>query len=77
MKIDCEGCEWQSVDGWLRDWKESGVLVRQLLLEIHDSPSTAIDFFVTLKKAGYVIFHKEVTGSCAEYAFIKMDPSFF
>ena len=77
MKIDCEGCEWQSVEGWLRDWKANGVEVKMLLLEIHDSPSTAVDFFLTLQKAGYVIYHKEVTGSCAEYGFVKLEQSFF
>jgi len=78
LKIDCEGCEWQSVQGWLRDWKASGVVVRQLLLELHDAPlPQAPEFFQTLKEAGYVIFHKEVTGSCAEYAFVLVDTVFF
>jgi hypothetical protein len=78
LKIDCEGCEWQSVQGWLRDWKANGVVVQQLLLELHDAPlPQAPEFFQTLKDAGYVIFHKEVTGSCAEYAFVLVDTSFF
>jgi hypothetical protein len=75
---DCEGCEWQSVHGWLRDWKAHNVVVRQILIELHDSPYPEVtEFFATLKQAGYVIFHKEVTGSCAEYAFVKLEPSFF
>ena len=78
LKIDCEGCEWQSIQGWLQDWKASGVTVRQLLLELHDAPLPQVpELFAALKQAGYVITHKEVTGSCAEYGFLLMEPSFF
>mmetsp|Transcript_18345 Transcript_18345/g.27180 ORF Transcript_18345/g.27180 Transcript_18345/m.27180 type:complete len:337 (+) Transcript_18345:130-1140(+) len=46
LKIDCEGCEWQSLEGWLSDWNEHGVTVRQLLLELHDAPpDRTIAFF--------------------------------
>ena len=42
----------------------------------------AIDFFVTLQKAGYVTFHKEPNiqsggGECIEYGMLKLDMDFF
>jgi len=78
MKIDCEGCEWQSLKGWFQDYKEQGVLARQILLELHDTPPDLLfKFFDTMKKHGYVITHKEHTGTTVEYAFLKLHLSFF
>ena len=76
FKIDCEWCEWTTFSDWLT------VDMRQILVEVHNAPMPhARDFFYELHDAGYVIFSKEAnylaTGSCSEYAFLKLHPDFF
>jgi hypothetical protein len=77
FKIDCEGCEWQSYKDWL------GVDLRQVLVEVHDSPGVVVnDFFQSIHDAGYVMFYKEPNiqfsnGRCQEISFLKMSKSFF
>ena len=56
--------------------------IRRILVEVHRVPMNAIDFFVTLQKAGYVTFHKEPNiqsggGECIEYGMLKLDMDFF
>jgi len=79
LKIDCEGCEWSSFSTWF----ESGVSIRQILIELHigteepPEPVPAFQFMEYLQKNGYVIFHKEPNtlgceGRCIEYAFIRL-----
>lgn len=79
FKIDCEGCEWTTYKGWFN----SGATLRQILVEVHNTPIDKVnDFFLGMQKAGYVTFHKEPNiqfagGKCVEYAFFKMEDSFY
>eukprot|EP00526_Cylindrotheca_closterium_P010323 CAMPEP_0113634494 /NCGR_PEP_ID=MMETSP0017_2-20120614/17964_1 /TAXON_ID=2856 /ORGANISM="Cylindrotheca closterium" /LENGTH=397 /DNA_ID=CAMNT_0000545201 /DNA_START=204 /DNA_END=1397 /DNA_ORIENTATION=- /assembly_acc=CAM_ASM_000147 len=79
FKIDCEGCEWTTFQGWFN----SGATLRQILVEVHKTPiDTVIPFFTGMQDAGYVTFHKEPNiqwagGACVEYAFLKLEDSFF
>lgn len=75
FKIDCEGCEW----GTYKDWLETDI--RQILVEVHQVPEVAHDYFSNLQHAGYVIFHKEPNiqyggGACVEYAMLKLSQDF-
>ena len=76
FKIDCEGCEWQSYQDWIQ------ADLRQLLVEVHDSPAPVVnDFFQGIHHAGYVMFHKEPNiqfsnGRCQEIGFLKMAKTF-
>lgn len=89
FKIDCEGCEWDTYKTWLGSgvdirqilvevhggvWPGGGSLSGHPTPEVHD-------FFRHLFQLGYVIFHKEpniqgCSGSCVEFAFVKLAPSF-
>eukprot|EP00934_Nitzschia_sp_Nitz4_P000026 Nitzschia sp. Nitz4//scaffold18_size181773//13700//14698//NITZ4_001892-RA/size181773-processed-gene-0.1-mRNA-1//1//CDS//3329539942//26//frame0 len=76
FKIDCEGCEWSTVQDWLQQD------IRQILVETHDAPwPKARDFFFQLHDAGYVIYSKEpnlyTSGHCVEYGFLKLSLDFF
>jgi hypothetical protein len=79
FKIDCEGCEWTTFDGWF----DAGATLRQILVEVHKTPPDKVNnFFLGMQKAGYVTFHKEpnimwADGNCVEYAFLKLEDSFF
>jgi len=81
MKIDCEKCEYQQFRKWLADWKELGMTVRQVQLEIHNSPMwDVMDLMNAFLKAGYVMFHKEANymmgGSHIEAAFLLLSKDF-
>jgi hypothetical protein len=81
MKIDCEKCEYTQFHQWLADWKEMDMVVRQVMLEIHNSDYPEImDIFSEFQKAGYVMFHKEANylneGKSIEAAFLLLSPSF-
>lgn len=81
MKIDCEKCEYRQFREWLEDWKEMKVLVRQVMIEIHNSDMpTIVEIFTEFQNAGYVIFHKEANymngGHCVEMAFLLLDKKF-
>ncbi|CAJ1965998.1 unnamed protein product [Cylindrotheca closterium] len=79
FKIDCEGCEWTTFPDWFR----SGATLRQILVEVHKTPDDTVnEFFTGMQENGYVTFHKEpniqfAQGSCVEYAFLKLEDSFF
>ncbi|KAL3932781.1 MAG: hypothetical protein SGBAC_010691 [Bacillariaceae sp.] len=79
FKIDCEGCEWTTFRGWFN----SGATLRQILVEVHKTPADTVnDFFTGMQENGYVTFHKEPNiqwagGKCVEYAFLKLEESFF
>lgn len=78
FKIDCEHCEWKT----FTDWFSVDLDMRQILVEVHGTPDNANEFFETLQQMGYVTFHKEpntkyAVGNCVEYAFLKLDSSFF
>lgn len=85
LKVDCEGCEWETYTGWFG----VGADVRQVQVELHRGTSTSngsiepvADRFLThLRDLGYVIFHKESNtfgckGDCIEYAFLKLAKAF-
>lgn len=81
MKIDCERCEYEQFQEWLEDWKETNVLVRQVMLEVHNSDYPGVvDLFNAFQKAGYVLFHKEANylneGKAVEVAWILLDMDF-
>jgi len=81
MKIDCERCEYAQYKQWLEDWKETNVLVRQVMLEVHNSDYPGVvDIFNVFQKAGYVLFHKEANfmneGKAVEVAWILLDADF-
>ena len=78
FKIDCEGCEWFSYKDWISD----SVDIRQILVEAHEVPVNANEFFQDVHDAKFVLFHKEANiqysgGGCIEFSFLKMSASFF
>ena len=87
FKIDCEGCEWDTVHTWFEfDANVTNVTIRQIQSEIHRAkiPETK-HFFDVLYDNNYVITHKEPNiafplGSkeyAIEYAFLKLTDEFF
>jgi len=82
FKIDCEGCEWTTYSEWFYPHVAENTILKQILVEVHNHPDGADSFFRSLQRFGYVIFHKEPNikfggGKCVEYAFIKLENSFF
>lgn len=79
FKIDCEGCEYDT----FKDWIDPDLpVLQQIQVEIHNAKPNVIDFFDTLREAGYARFHKEPNiqfggGAAVEYALIKLVPEFF
>lgn len=79
LKIDCEGCEWDTYTGWF----DGSTTIRQIQIELHggteeEPPTSAQSFMLFLKSKVYVIFHKEAkilgcAGACIEYAFLLLD----
>ena len=81
MKIDCERCEYAQFRQWLEDWKETGVFVRQLMLEVHNSDMPhVVDLFNEFQKDGFVLFHKEANylngANAVEVAWIQLSKDF-
>jgi hypothetical protein len=90
FKIDCEGCEIDSVTSWF----EANVTLRQILVEVHakdqgwtkEYAKGLVNFFQSMYRNNYVIFHKEpniqfwrnsLSVRCLEYAFLKLDKAVF
>jgi hypothetical protein len=78
FKIDCEGCEFYTY----KDWLAANADIRQILVEIHGTPSVTDEMFGNIHYANYVMFHKEPNiqwsgGSCVEFSFLKLNKSFF
>jgi hypothetical protein len=86
FKIDCEGCEIDSVLSWF----DTNVTLRQILVEVHYKWAVdkgLIDYFKTMFLNNYVIFHKEHNilratqrnnvVRCVEFTFLKLDRRFF
>jgi hypothetical protein len=81
MMVDCERCEYEQFETWLKDWKDTGVTVRQVQLEIHNSDLPGVvNLFIAFQKAGFVMFHKEanyINGANAiEAAFVLLSNTF-
>jgi hypothetical protein len=78
-KLIAKDASGRTFDGWF----DAGATLRQIQVEVHQSPANKVhDFFLDMQKAGYVTFHKEpniqfADGNCAEYAFLKLEYSFF
>jgi len=77
MRVDCEGCEWST----FREWLQSGITVRQIMVTLHGSPKNEDDIFETLEANNYVIFHREADvrygGMWQQYGFIRLAKEFF
>ena len=78
FKIDCEKCEWETYMDWIAD---DMPLIHQIQVEVHGAPGqTALNFFDSLDRAGYLRFHKEpniqYNPSCVGYAFVKVEKTF-
>lgn len=77
LRIDCEGCEWQT----FREWLTSGISSKQILATLHGAPKNDDDLFEQLEANNYVIFHREAdtrySGMWQEYGFLKLAPEFF
>jgi hypothetical protein len=76
LKIDIEGEEYDLLRPSLFDaLKGMGVVIRQLLIEVHHSVNVR-KLFRTLKKENFLIFHKEpntmADTNCTEYSFINI-----
>ena len=81
LKIDCEGCEYGQYLEWFQDFKDSNVIARNILVELHGTePLEKVqDFFAKMLENGYVIYHKEpnlLALECIEMAFILLDQDF-
>ncbi len=56
LSIDCDdGCEWHVYN----DILESGIFISQILIVLRGAPYQVNDFFLEMKRHGYVIFHKD------------------
>jgi hypothetical protein len=79
FKIDCEGCEFDSMPPLFEAIAQGTLQIDQLLIEIHAvvSQNEIDDLFDKADKAGFRIFHKERNGwgcqgtLCVEYAFVN------
>jgi len=86
FKIDCEGCELDSVKTWV-DPTEVKATLRQILVEVHlnGKLDRAQHFMEVMREYNYVISHKEPNMiswfsykiPCVEYVFVKLNGSFF
>lgn len=77
LKIDCEGCEWESFQDWI------ALDIRQILIETHSLPENktlGLKFFDSFIQNNYLMFSKEVNpwggGQYVEYSYIKLHPDF-
>jgi len=66
FKVDCEACEWHTFREWFdhsdgskTNGSDGGVVMRQILVELHGAPKYEDDFFETMEKNHFVIFHRE------------------
>jgi hypothetical protein len=85
LKVDCEGCEYESMGSLFDAIAKEKIQVDQLLVELHitNSPEKywkiLLDFFAAADRAKMRIFHKERNHwgcdgyYCLEYAFVSED----
>jgi hypothetical protein len=79
LKIDCEGCEAQSMPPLFEAVTNGTLQVDQLLIELHAwvNYDAISNFFAKADKAGFRITHKERNGwgcsgtDCVEYALVS------
>ena len=78
LSINCDGCEWDVYEDIL-DTEKNRIVFTQILVELHNAPRQAPDFFLEMRRKGYVIFHKEANsmGKNQEYSFLRLSPDFF
>eukprot|EP00934_Nitzschia_sp_Nitz4_P009000 Nitzschia sp. Nitz4//scaffold51_size120721//61613//62572//NITZ4_003731-RA/size120721-processed-gene-0.126-mRNA-1//1//CDS//3329553874//8990//frame0 len=77
LKIDCEGCEWDSYPDWI------GLDIRQVLVETHSLPenkSQGLAFFNSFLNNNFILYSKEVNpwggGQYVEFSYLRMHPDF-
>jgi hypothetical protein len=77
LRIDCDGCEWNTFPEWL----SSGIEPRQLLVSIHGSPRNEDELFEMMERNNFAIFHREADtwygGMIQEYGFLRLHDHFF
>ncbi len=77
LRLDCEGCEWNTYQEWLN----SGVTPNQIVVSLHGAPKNEDNIFEMMEANNYVIFHKEADtrygGMWQEYGFLQLTPQFF
>ena len=86
LKIDCEGCEWSTVNDWIN------LGIRQILIELHGVPSpqgtpqqrwyqkplNLSEYYGLYQDNGYALFNKERNGELSlELCFMKMASDFW
>ena len=82
LKIDCEGCEWETFS----EWFDAGVTINEILVELHTGTSTppnnppAKDFMAFMIANDMLIHHKEPNvkysgfdSLCVEFAFVRFE----
>jgi len=86
FKIDVEGAEFDALPPMLDDGTFAKLNIQQIQIEVHrSSPQKVHRLMRSFRNAGYAIFHKEpniqfpMSGQdvCVEYAFIKLNNSFW
>eukprot|EP00546_Thalassionema_frauenfeldii_P013283 CAMPEP_0178926918 /NCGR_PEP_ID=MMETSP0786-20121207/18842_1 /TAXON_ID=186022 /ORGANISM="Thalassionema frauenfeldii, Strain CCMP 1798" /LENGTH=353 /DNA_ID=CAMNT_0020602179 /DNA_START=9 /DNA_END=1070 /DNA_ORIENTATION=+ len=86
LKIDCEGCEWSTVQDWIH------LGIQQILIELHGVPSpkgtpnqrwykkplNLTEYYGLYKDNGYVLYNKERNGELSlELCFLKLSSEFW
>mmetsp|Transcript_13074 Transcript_13074/g.19582 ORF Transcript_13074/g.19582 Transcript_13074/m.19582 type:complete len:385 (+) Transcript_13074:162-1316(+) len=78
LSVDCnDGCEWSTY----KEILGSDSFITQILIELHGAPYQVNDFFLEMRRSGYVAFHKESNtvdnGQSMVFSFIQLAPAFF
>ena len=77
LKIDCEGCEWESYDTWL-----NGPKIRQIQVKLYGIKK-AKELLSSAYNSNFVVFHIEPDAAgkcqadCYEFAFLRLSNAFF
>jgi hypothetical protein len=78
VSVDCnDGCEWSTY----KEILGSDSFITQILIELHGAPYQVNDFFLEIRRSGYVAFHKESNtvdnGQSMVFSFLQLAPAFF
>ena len=78
VSVDCnDGCEWSTY----KEILGSDSFITQILIDLHGAPYQVNDFFLEMRRSGYVAFHKESNtvdnGQSMVFSFIQLAPAFF